>query len=162
MANTFDLQWELLKEELEQINHAIERIDGIAQGIKNWTILIWAGSLAILFDKDHAAMRRYAWATAAIPLLFWISDATWRSIQRSFIVRVRLISKFANGPALETSRAEGRFVDFVVLDPRASTSSHTREYRSYTSLLHVLLFRTIAFFYLALICISVALGVWFT
>ncbi len=157
----FDLQWELLKNELGQINDAIERIDGIAQGIKNWTILLWAGSLAILFDKDHTELRHNAWVTAIIPILFWWSDATWRRIQRSFIFRVRLIGAFANSSDLAASQAQGRFVNFVVLDPRADSSRHLPAYRKATSLLRTAFFKSISLFYLSLIAISVALGVWF-
>ena len=81
---SFNCQMEFLKLELESINTITGRIDGITQTIKNWCVVIWAGSIALLLAQGQ---KHLIFFTAIVPVLFWFVDAWWRRIQRSFIFR---------------------------------------------------------------------------
>lgn len=44
----FVFQLEILKSEITDIGGVVGRIDEITQQIKNWTVLIWAGSISLI------------------------------------------------------------------------------------------------------------------
>jgi hypothetical protein len=57
IRKSFDFQLDLLKTEIDIIDKAISRLDGITQTIKNWAIAIWTGVITVaLSDPD---LRRY-------------------------------------------------------------------------------------------------------
>jgi len=152
--DAFDIQLEFLKAELETINSAIARIDGTTQATKNWAVGIWAGSIALLLDKD---LPQYIAFSAILPLAFWVTDAWWRRIQRSFIYRSNKISAFLNSDQLSESFAQRKFVGFTVLDPRGwqyAEGPESSEYWKFIQIRRTLWFKTVAAFYLGLIGLS--------
>lgn len=90
----FDKQFELLKLEMTLIDSAIRSQDDITKSIKNWGIVTWTASVG--FAVASPALKSFVWATAFVPLAFWIVDGFFRRIQRTFIVRVQEIATFVN------------------------------------------------------------------
>jgi hypothetical protein len=150
--DAFDLQLEFLKVELETVNSAIERLDGTTQATKNWAVGIWAGSIALLLDKN---LPQYVVFSAALPIVFWVVDAWWRRIQRSFIFRSNKISEFLNSDHLHESFAQRKLVGFTLLDPRGWQYSNSAEYWEFIRVRRTLWFKSVAVFYLGLMGLSV-------
>jgi hypothetical protein len=157
-AECFTYQMELLKLELETINEVIARIDGTTQAVKNWAVVVWAGSIAIALDKD---LRTYVGFTAALPLLFWFVDAWWRRIQRHFIFRSHRIADFLNSPDLYESFEKKALVGFRLWDPKGVQYKHQAEARAFFSVFRTLRFRDVGAFYLGLSVLSLIVG-WLT
>lgn len=158
-SESFNYQLEFLKLEFNSINQSIERIDQITQTTKNWAVLTWAGSIALAIGQGD--LRRYILLTAVLPMLFWLIDAHWRRIQRSFIYRVQMISDFLNDSRLVESFQQRKLIDFTVLDPRGRQYKNTQEYKSFTRVIGTMWFREVAIFYSGLATISVALWLFF-
>jgi hypothetical protein len=150
-------QLDFLKLEYGAIHDAIRRIDETTQGTKNWSVIVWAGSLGVALGSKE--LRGYVALTAVVPLLFWYVDAQWRRIQRSFIFRSRKIGDFLSGPGLADSMKERRIVGLVLLDPRATKESNTEEYRKFTAIRRTLRFKEVGPFYGGLVAISIIVAV---
>src|SRR4051812_24955470 len=90
----FEYQLEMLKLEIDVVNTTIRQMDDISKSFKEWTITLWAASVGGALVKP--GLDRFVWATAAIPLLFWIVDSYHRVIQRRFIWRSLTIMDFLN------------------------------------------------------------------
>ena len=142
----FGTQFDILKLELSLIDNAIRAHDDITKNIKNWTIVAWTGSIG--FAVSTVPLRPFIWATAFVPLAFWIVDGSFRRIQRSFIVRVQQISDFINSPAFLSAAANGTPFDFTLMLMRVKTGTNT-------SWARVMLFRTVFAFYLLMIVGSI-------
>jgi uncharacterized membrane protein len=149
--STFDTQLEMLKAELTHIDGAIRQHDEITKSVKNWAIVTWTASIGLAL-KDES-LHSFIWLTAVIPIVFWIVDASFRRIQRSFISRIQQISKFVNSKEFRVAAKDGSSIDFPLLMMRRKT----REFKN--TLPGTMLFRSVSFLYIGLsIC---SLVVWF-
>lgn len=155
----FEYQLGLVTLEMEMIERTIARMDEIAQSIKNWAIVTWAGSVAILLREP--ALRKFIILTAVLPILFWYSDAIWRQLQRRSIYRQQKISDFLNGDSFAESCKQGKLVDFVVMDPVGTQYRNSQEFQDALKLKWIMRYREIRYFYGGLIIISVLLEVLF-
>ncbi|MNQ61288.1 hypothetical protein D3C85_756010 [compost metagenome] len=149
-GKAFDFQLEILKYELETINKCIDKIDILTHSFKNWTILLWGGSIILALGKDATDFKGKFILTAITPLLFWLLDAWWRRIQREFI--------FRNNETFE----EKKIIGLVIYDLRSSKTSNKKSYKNFTSIKRALLFRSVGLFYFGLILISIGLYVYMT
>jgi uncharacterized membrane protein len=147
----FNVQLEMLKEELAHINGAIRQHDEIGKSVKNWAIVTWTASVGLaLQDQD---LHSYIWLTAVVPILFWIVDGTFRRIKRSFISRIREISQFVNSQEFKLAAENGTAMDFPLLLMRRKTQDFKN------TLLGTMLFRSVSFLYVGLAICSLIL--WF-
>jgi len=153
----FDIQLDFLKIELEHLMTGISNIDEITQKIKNWTILLWGGSVALILGNEDGTLKPFLYFTCLIPLLFWLIDAWWRQIQRTMIFRSSKISSFLNGPDLLSSIESHRFINMTSYDLRSKEFKNTKELNKHKNLLKVMFFFEIAFFYLGLIITSLVI-----
>lgn len=153
-TKAFEYQLELLKVELNQIDSAIRQMDDITKSIKDWAIVTWTFSLGASLQIE--GLSPYIGLTAIIPFLFWIVDARYRKIQRSFIYRINQISNFLNDERLKQSFDEQRLINFRLLDPRAK-ESHDIDYDSYISIFRTLRFGSVGILYIGLILISLSI-----
>lgn len=153
---SFRCQIDFLKLELETINAVTGQIDRMTQAVKNWCVVVWAGSLAILLGQD---LEGLVFFTAVLPIPFWFVDAYWRQTQRSFIFRTSKISEFLNSDRLLESFRQQQLVDFTVLDPKGRQYYGRAEYESYRSLLRIMCFGSVMVFYLGLILMSILAGI---
>ncbi len=158
----FDYQLEFLKKEYDTLNQAIGRMDEATHATKNWTMLIWAGSVSFAMTQDHN-LRNYVIFTAIIPLAFWFIDAWWRRIQRQMIFRVNEISSFINGENLSHSFAEKKMVGIKLLDLRSKNSETQKVRDAFASLKRTMWFKTVYIYYLTMILASVTMAManWF-
>jgi hypothetical protein len=155
-TGVLNYQLDFLRLEFQSINEIIKRIDEITQTIKNWTVLIWAGSLSLAFGQ--AKFRRLIVLTAVLPLPFWFVDGWWRRIQRTCIFRTHKISEFLNGPKLAESFRRRALVDFRVLDVRGVEYKGSADFEAFTGLGRTMRFRDVGGFHLALVMFSLLLG----
>jgi hypothetical protein len=151
----FEYQLEILKIELNQIDSAIRQMDDITKSIKDWAIVTWTFSVGVALNMEGTGT--IIALTAIIPVLFWIVDARYRKIQRSFIYRLNLISDFLNNEKLlKQSFEKQRLIDFTLLDPRAK-KTHGENYNSYICIFKTLGFGSVGNLYIGLIIISLLL-----
>src|SRR5271165_7184445 len=158
-SQAINYQLDFLKLEHQSINELIKRIDEITQTIKNWTVLIWAGSLSLALGQ--AKFRPFIFLTAILPIPFWFVDGWWRRIQRSCIFRSHKISAFLNGPNLAESVLQRKLVDFKVLDVRGVQYKNDDDFKAFISVRHTLFYKEVGGFYGALILLSLLLGICF-
>jgi hypothetical protein len=138
----FARQFDLLKLEMTLIDSAIRAQDDITKSIKNWAIVTWTASIG--FAVTQAPLKRFIWATAFVPMAFWLVDTAFRRVQRSFIVRLQDIATFINSPSFaEAARSDG-VIAFELMKMRNKQGLRT-------SWLAVMSFRTVFVLYLLMV-----------
>ncbi|TVL97972.1 MAG: hypothetical protein CV087_21820 [Candidatus Brocadia sp. WS118] len=65
---------EILKQEIQIINNTFGRLDQIIFQTKDWTVVTWTGSVALLLKEGKEELLVFA---LVIPLFFWISHVRW-------------------------------------------------------------------------------------
>jgi hypothetical protein len=148
-GKVFEKQFELMTLELNLINNEIRSIDEITRNVKQWAIVAWTGALGVALGNP--ALKPALWATAFLPLSFWLVDASFRRIQRTFIVRAQDIADYVNSPAFLTSAAAQAPMTFRLLEMR-------NEQGFKTDWMSVMRFRTVAVLYLLMILGSLGMG----
>ncbi len=151
MLNLKEIRFEIIKKELDHIESTIRKIDDLENSIKNWAIVTWGGSIAILVKE--ADYRNYIWITAILPIAFLLVDARWRKVQRSFIYRQRLISNFLNKDDIDKRLSEPISDEFIMLDPRAKLK-HGNDYEEFVGIKKVLRFGTVSWLYISMVFMS--------
>jgi len=142
--NIFDLQWELLKQEMAINKSSIEQMHEFGKTIKNWTILLWAASIGGALTQE--GFTQYIIFITAIPLLLWFVEASYRKIQSKFLFRWDEIKEFVNSEGLLKSKKEGSFVGFQLLDV-LGTDINSPEYKKMTRLGRIMRFKSMYIFY---------------
>jgi hypothetical protein len=99
VSDAFEYRLEMLKKELDAIESSIRKIDDIGNSVKNWAIVTWTGSIAVLLGKPE--LHKFVFFTAMPPLMFMIVDAFWRTNQRRFVYRQGQISDLLNSKKLD-------------------------------------------------------------
>lgn len=151
--NLTEFQKEILKQEIDLIDKTIARIDHIQLSMKNWTIVIWGGSLYLIVEHLNTSGLLIL-LTAIIPFLFGYMDLIWRRQLLKVSYREKRISDYIN----KNSKEE----NFKVLDPIGwayNESALKADYKKETSLLKAIGYKGEGFFYLVLILISILLAV---
>lgn len=147
-----DIQLEMLNAELNHIGGAIRQHDEITKSIKNWAVVTWTASVGLSLKEPN--LHAFIWMTAIVPLVFWIVDASFRRIQRTFIRRVREISDYVNSPSFRMAAEKGSPLEFPLLLMRRKT----KDFKD--TLPGTMLFRSVSLLYVGLALCSVA--VWLT
>jgi hypothetical protein len=158
-GKTVKYQLEILKQEIEHVEQIIARIDDVTQTIKNWTVVVWSGSIAIILGRTE--LRMFIGFTAIVPFLFWLTDAGWRMQQAYLFLRSKQISEFLNDQRLYQSIKQGKLVDFIIYDPMARKNRDNPEYKKQLSYWNAIWASIGRNFYLGLIIMSIAVGVFF-
>jgi len=144
----FDIQLEILSNELKSIDSAIRQHDAIAMSVKNWAVVTWTASVG--FSLKEVELHQFIGYTAVIPLVFWIVDGAFRRIQRSFIARVGQISDYVNSADFKQAAVDGTEITTRLLLMR----HHTRQFKD--TLLGTMCFRSVALLYVGLAVCSIA------
>lgn len=142
-----DYQFDLLKKEIEHVDGAIRQHDEITKNVKNWAILTWTASIGFTLKDKH--LLPFIWLTAVIPIVFWVVDASFRRIQRSFINRTQQIADFVNSDEFVTAVQNGTPFKFDVLRMRHRSNSFKN------TLLGTMLFRSVSILYCSLAMCSI-------
>jgi hypothetical protein len=143
----FDLPWEMLNTEIEHVDGTIRQLDQITMSVKNWAVITWTGSVGVALKE--ANLHRFVWITAIVPVVFWITDSSFRRIQRSFIYRLQDISRFLESPEFREAAEKGAPLSFPLLVMRVKN----RKFKN--TLLGVMLLRSVGLFYLGLAACSI-------
>lgn len=92
-ALPFRLEW--IKKEVDILEHKIEFYDDLSVKLKNWTVVSW-------FALVSYAITHNDWRVAAfsplLPVLFMVTEASYKRFQMDFILRTRHIMAFLNDP----------------------------------------------------------------
>ena len=140
----FELQWELLKHEIEINKSSVAQMHEFGQSIKNWTILLWAASIGGALTQQ--GFSQYTIFITAIPLLLWFVEASYRKIQSKFLFRWDEMKEFVNSDKLARSRQEGHFIDFTLLDVLGTETKATK-YKKMTRLGRIMRYKSMYIFY---------------
>lgn len=146
-GNLFFRQFDILKKELDLIDAAIRQIDDITKSIKNWAIVAWSASVGVSLSSNE--LKAYVWLTAFLPVLFWILDASYRRVQRTFIGRNRKIRDFINSGEFKNAANLNEPFDFPLLEMRFKSNSWKDK------LFGIMVFRTVWVLYVGLSLLSV-------
>lgn len=155
----FNYQLEMLKIELDLISQAFERIDQMTQAIKNWSVVVWGGSIAVLLGVPD--LRKFMILTGLVVLPFWYSEGRWRYYIKRFIIRQDKISDFLNSQQFIESFRRRQMVELTVLDPFSRYHFRIKENRRKTNTLRTMLSTEVSLFYLGMIAISIGVGLYF-
>jgi hypothetical protein len=111
MSDEFDYKFELLKQEIGNLQSGVRAYDGILFTVKGWAITIFSAFIVFAIDKDNSVL--FAFCAAAI-VLFWMADAVFKGFQRVYIRRYNEIEKFLKGPEFTDAVAKRSFAGFDV------------------------------------------------
>ena len=154
----FKFQLEMFKQEIDTINRTISRFDEHARATRNWAIVTWAGSIALILGEN--TLHNYLYVTAFVPLLFWLVDARWVSSLRKFLYRQSKISEFLNSDIYWKSFEEKKVLNFTVYDPSGSRYKQTKEFRKYTNIFRsATKYLEVSAFYIGMIILSIAISI---
>lgn len=157
-ATLHNYQLELIQSEIGQIQDIIARIDQVSQQIKNWTILIWTGTLSLIIGNSNTEIRQLIIFAITIPLLFWVIDGHNRRRQRSFIYRYHKISDYVNSDDFRNSFKENVILNFTFLDIRNRYDEVSEEIK-FANLKRSMWFKSMRTFYLGLLFVTFILQV---
>jgi hypothetical protein len=147
MGDLFCRQFQLLEKELELIDKTIRSHDDITKGIKNWAIVTWTASVGVGLSTN--SLKPFLWLTAVIPVLFWLVDASYRRVQRTFIARQREISDFINSDTFRSAAENSTPFSFHLLKMRIVRPGW------HNTMFGVMVFRTVGILYVGLAAFSI-------
>jgi hypothetical protein len=153
-SDAFKFQLEILKLELQTINGIIGRINDLTYKIKNWAIVIWAGSIALILGNNEN-FNDYLLYTAILPIMFWFVDAWLRRTERSFIFRTYKISEYLNSDDYYESFKLNKIINLRLLDYRAKSLKNTEEYKNFTTVKRTFLYKELSIYYFAMFLLSI-------
>lgn len=113
-------RWQILQKEIDLIDGTIKNLDDLIHKSKNFAWLMWGGSLFLIVGPLAGAdvdQRSLIFATAIIPLLFWLMDFQWRRHLRYAGERQKTISRFINSSDFLEGLDDQGTAKFPLLDP---------------------------------------------
>jgi len=132
MNDEFDYKFDLLKQEIDNLQNGIRNYDTILFTIKGWAITIF--SAFVFFAVDKGQMVFLAFCALAV-VLFWLLDSIYRSIQRVYIRRYNDIERFLRSPEFGQALKERSFTSLHI--PDTGESFHVARARKYLDILQV-------------------------
>eukprot|EP01012_Entosiphon_sulcatum_P067132 TRINITY_DN96671_c0_g1_i1.p2 TRINITY_DN96671_c0_g1~~TRINITY_DN96671_c0_g1_i1.p2 ORF type:complete len:199 (-),score=16.53 TRINITY_DN96671_c0_g1_i1:649-1245(-) len=160
----FDIQIEFIFEEYRMLQREIAELNKKSQNCRNWTITLWAGSIALFVNHSGANSPEYIWLSAIFPFMFWLQDTRFTQIQRAFIYRSKAISDFFSSEDFEYSKKKGKVSGLSISGFRKSTKIelfNDPEYKDFVSFWKVFFFPTKQSFYPVFVSSSIFLHVFF-
>lgn len=91
MRSKFEFQFDLLKEEYNNVQLSIRHYDSLLFVIKGWAITTYAGFIYLSIKEYRLDLMILS---VLIPLFFWTLDSVFKSFQARFISRSRLIEDY--------------------------------------------------------------------
>jgi hypothetical protein len=156
--HAFEFQLEMFKKEIDTINQTISRFDEHARATRNWALVTWAGSIALILRDT--TLHSYIYFTAFVPILFWLVDARWTSSLRKFLYRQDKINEFLNSADYQKSFEKKTLVGFTLYDPSGSQYKHTKEFRKYINIFRsATKYLEVSAFYIGMIILSIGISI---
>ncbi|HEX8682211.1 MAG TPA: hypothetical protein VF707_07855 [Ardenticatenaceae bacterium] len=120
----FHYKFELLKQEIDELQAAIRSYDALTFVIRGWATTFFSAFIVFIIDKREASF--FLTCLLAITL-FWLIDAVYRGLQREYINRTKKIEEFLNdSPAFNKAISTGDFGSFQVPNLAGSFKEKTR------------------------------------
>ena len=145
-----DFEKDLIKQEIDLIDKTITRIDHIHLTLKNWSVIIWGGSLYLIAEHLDQS-EKLILLTAIIPFMFGLFDLIW--------VKQLLIVGYRQGTISDFVNSKAGSEDFILLDPLAKYARSLPGFLKATGNWKVIMYKGQIFFYVVMIVISFALGI---
>lgn len=76
-----ELQFDLLKTELELVQRQIDKYDQISSTVKTWTVTLWAASLGWSFQTKQEGI---VLISVFIVMAFWLFDASNKNFRQDY------------------------------------------------------------------------------
>ena len=90
----------LLKEEYLRLNETVEDFDQKALTIKAWSVTLAMFGIGAAFTEEAAVLLLLAGVAS---ILFWVTEALWKSFQQAYYPRIREIEAFFAGKSSEVT-----------------------------------------------------------
>ena len=94
MDDEFQFKLGLLKQEMDTVQNGIRTYGQVQFTIKGWAITIFSG---FIFFATKETKPIFLSLSAVAVILFWILDATFKSLQQVYIERATKIEEFLQG-----------------------------------------------------------------
>lgn len=162
--SVLDVQVEMLRKEYDMVQEEIREFSKKSQSCRNWTITLWAGSIAFAISPSEGNARSFIILSILFPLMFWLQDIKWTQLQRIFIFRGRAISNFFGGEAFIRSVSLGHIVRFDMNGLRKTLDYELfkdSEYKKFASFWRVMFFGTKVTFYPVLMIATLIIHAYF-
>ncbi len=91
MRSKFEFQFDLLKEEYNNVQLSIRHYDSLLFVIKGWAITTYAGFIYLSIKEYRLDLMILS---VLIPLFFWALDSLFKGFQARFVLRSRLIEDY--------------------------------------------------------------------
>ncbi|MBL8099690.1 MAG: hypothetical protein JNK81_10935 [Anaerolineales bacterium] len=155
----FEFQLQTLTLEMGYIERAISRIDQITQTTKYWAILIWTGSISLIFSQGTP--KQFIIFTLVVPLMFLFVDARWRYWLGHFSYRQIKISEFVNSEKLQIAFKTHNLSELIILDPLGISYRDTLEFKKKKTFIRAIRSTEVWPLYTGMILISIILWAFF-
>ena len=91
MKSLFEYKIEILLKEVEILSSNIKHLDNILFRVKNWGVTFFSGFVIFAFSSNVSYLLLFE---CVVTVLFWSTDAIYKSIQRKMIVRYNKIEHY--------------------------------------------------------------------
>ena len=93
-ADAFMLRFDILKQEINNLQGGIQSYDKMLISIKSWSLTVFSG-LVLLASQDTVIDRSYYLLLGLFTtLMFWMLDGYFKGIQRVYTERYNKIEKY--------------------------------------------------------------------
>lgn len=113
MKDKFTLKFELLKQELDNVQSSIRTYDNLVMDVKKWAITVFTAIVIFSFENKIS----FGFTIGVISIfLFWLIESIFKSIQGIFIQRSNEIESFLKSDAFEKAIEKENFGEFIIPD----------------------------------------------
>ena len=151
MKSFFEYKIEILLKETEMLSSNIKHLDDILLRIKNWGITFFSGFIIFSFTSKVCFLLLVG---CIITILFWITDAIYKSFQRKMIVRYNRIEHYLRTKQFQEDYKNGS-MSFIVPDIGARVS--VKDVGKKTNILKGAFYIHTSLIYIVMIVVNVVL-----
>lgn len=155
MSDVFQYRFDLLKQEIDNLQTGIYSYDKILFTIKGWAITIFAGFITLAVQQTAPALLIFA---SIVIILFWILDALFKSIQRVYIRRYNQIEEYLCDERFVDAMNSQSFDDMIF--PKIGASFRVSTKQKYIELIKAMFLLHTALLYVSMLGV-IAMLVWF-
>jgi hypothetical protein len=146
MDDEFQYRYDLMKQEIDTLQNGIRTYDGMLFTIKGWAITIFSAFIFFAADKQQPAFLPFC---AISVILFWLLDATYRTIQTVYINRYNEIERFLQGSEFSHAVKERNFKNFHI--PNVGASFKVTGFKKYIGIFKIAFVYHNALLYVAML-----------
>lgn len=159
-----NFQIDMLNREYDMVQEEIREFSKKSVNCRNWTITLWAGSIAFAITPTQGNARSFILLSIIFPLMFWLQDIKWTQLQRIFIYRGKAITDYFSSQKILDDLKLGyiRGIDVGGLRKRLDGELFDdKEYKDFSNFWRVAVFPTKITFYPILMLSSFVIHFYF-